>query len=222
MTHTSDEPRRRRPVVVLTLLAGGTLLGISLATEPGERRFYPLLLALAAVWIVGALASGPVPFRGDGGREYGSRASTGRVRLREYGGPIAIGLVVGAAFLVGGLLIHEIDPLRDYATDVLDHARRGNTALVWLLALANGVGEEMFFRGALYAAAGRHRPLLLSTVIYVAVTAGTGNPLLVLAAVLMGAIFAAERARTGGVLAPMLTHLTWSLVVLGALPSIID
>jgi membrane protease YdiL (CAAX protease family) len=199
-------------VVAVTLLVGGTLLGISLATEPGERRFYPLLLALAAVWIVGALASGPVPFR----------AGIGRVRWGECGRPIAIGLAVGAAFLVGGLVIHEIDPLRDYATDVFDHARRGNTALVWLLALANGVGEEMFFRGALYAAAARHRPLLVSTVVYVAVTAGTGNPLLVLAAVLMGAIFAAQRAVTGGVLAPMLTHLTWSLVVLAALPSIID
>jgi len=199
-------------VVVLTLIAGGALLGISLATEPGDRRFYPLLLALAGVWIVGALASGPVPFR----------AGVGRARIGEYGQPIAVGLVVGAAFLIGGLVIHEIDPLRDYATDVFDHASRGNTALIWLLALANGVGEEMFFRGALFAAAGRHRPLIVSTVVYVAVTAGTGNPLLVLAAVVMGAIFAVERARSGGVLAPMLTHLTWSLVVLSTLPSIID
>jgi membrane protease YdiL (CAAX protease family) len=199
-------------VVVLTLAVGGTLLGLSLATEPGDGRFYPLLLALAAVWVVGALASGPVPLR----------ARTGRLPGSEVAAPVAVGLVVGTFFLVGGLLIHEIGPLRNYAADVFDHARRGNTALVWLLALANGVGEEMFFRGALYAAAGPRRPLLLSTVIYVAVTAGTGNPLLVLAAVLMGAVFAAQRALTGGVLAPMLTHLTWSLIVLSALPSIID
>lgn len=211
MTTAPVEPRRRRPVVLLTLVAGGTLLGLSLATAPGDERFYPLLLALAAVWIVGGFASGPVPVAPVGGAR----------RRGAWTAPVAVGVGVGAVFLLGGLLVREIGPLHDYAADVFDHARQGNTALVLLLTLANGIGEEIFFRGALYAAAGPHRPLIVSTVVYVAATAATGNPLLVLAAVVMGTLFAAQRQLTGGVLSPMLTHVTWSLVVLGALPSIV-
>jgi membrane protease YdiL (CAAX protease family) len=198
-------------VVASTLLAGGGLLGISLATAPGDDRFYPLLLALAVVWSVGGWASGPVPIAPLGGPR----------RRSAWTVPIAVGLLVAAVFLLGGLVIREVGPLHDYAVDVFDHARRGNTALVLLLTLANGVGEEIFFRGALYSAVGPHRPVLVSTVIYVAATATTGNPLLIGAAVLMGAIFAAQRQLTGSILAPILTHLTWSLVVLAALPSII-
>ena len=38
------------------------------------------------------------------------------------------------------------------------------------------------------------------------------------AAVVMGALFSLERLSTRGVLAPMLTHLTWSTLMVLALP----
>jgi membrane protease YdiL (CAAX protease family) len=79
----------------------------------------------------------------------------------------------------------------------------------------------VFFRGALFAAIGRERPVLISTVVYALATIATGNPMLVFAAVLMGAVFALQRRATGGILASMLTHLTWSTVLLFALPPLL-
>ena len=44
------------------------------------------------------------------------------------------------------------------------------------------------------------------------------NPMLAFAAIILGTVCALERRATGGVLAPILTHFVWTLVVLLALP----
>ncbi len=46
----------------------------------------------------------------------------------------------------------------------------------------------------------------------------TLNLALVVAAVVMGAAFTAEREATRGVLAPIITHVTWSTLILFLLP----
>jgi membrane protease YdiL (CAAX protease family) len=196
---------RRRVVVTLTLAVGATLLGVSLATRPGDPLFYPLLLAVAATWLIGGRLSGPLHL---------GRTGTGR---RPLLGPVAVGLAAGVAFVIGGLLLRLVPDLRDLVVDVLDHARRGNPALVGLLALVNGLAEEVFFRGAVYAAFER-RAVLGTTAVYVLATAATGNPMLVVAGVVMGTLFAWQRRLSGGVLAPAITHLTWTLVVILGLP----
>ncbi len=63
--------------------------------------------------------------------------------------------------------------------------------------------------------------MLISTIIYAIVTVATGNPMLVFAAVVMGFLFGLQRRASGGILASMLTHVTWSTVMLLALPPII-
>ena len=211
MTLAARQPRRRRPVVAATLVVGCALLGVSLATAPGDSAFYPLLLAVAVTWTAGAFASGPVPVRPPRDDDFASW-------LR----PVVLGVLAAGVFVLGALAVREIDPLRDYAPDVLDHAQSGNGLLVLALTLANGVAEEFFFRGALWAAVGPRHPLLATTVIYAAVTAATANPLLVFAGVLMGGLFALQRQWSGGVRDPLLTHVTWSLLVLSILPVIID
>ena len=60
--------------------------------------------------------------------------------------------------------------------------------------------------------------MLISTVVYVAATLASGNLMLGFAAIFLGTVCALERRATGGVLAPILTHFVWSLVVLLALP----
>ena len=54
--------------------------------------------------------------------------------------------------------------------------------------------------------------------VYVAATLASGNPMIAFAAIILGTVCALERRATGGVLAPILTHLVWTLVVLLALP----
>ncbi|MGI8522679.1 MAG: CPBP family glutamic-type intramembrane protease, partial [Nocardioides sp.] len=102
---------------------------------------------------------------------------------------------------------------------VLAHADQGIGVLVLLVTVLNGVAEELFFRGAVYAAIPRH-PALWSTVLYVVATAATGNPMLAFAALAVGTVTALQRRASGGVLAPILTHCTWSVVMLYALPAI--
>jgi len=78
----------------------------------------------------------------------------------------------------------------------------------------------MFFRGALYSALGRFRPVLVSTLVYVVAVSAAGNPMLGFAGLVLGYVCAYERRMTGGVLAPMLTHFFWGLVMVLALPPI--
>lgn len=204
--------RRRRIVVGVALVIGATLLGFSLATSPGDPAFYPLTIAVAVVWLAGGLASGPlhlgyIPFRG--------------TLRRPILTPIALGLIASAVFVAGAFIINYIEPLRNFVAGVLEHANQGNLALIAFVTLLNGAAEEVFFRGALFAAIGRKYPIPLSVIIYAVVTIATGNPMLVFAAVLMGTLFALQRRASGGILASMLTHLSWSTVMLFALPSII-
>jgi len=201
--------RRRRLVVAVVLVLGTVLLGVSLSVQPGDPAFYWLTVALAAVWLVGGVASGPL--------HLGRIAARGRLR-RPVFTPIAIGLVFVAIFVLGALAVREIGPLADYTQRVLALARRGSLPLLVVITVLNGITEEVFFRGALYAAIGDRQPVLVSTVIYAVATVATGNPMLVFAALSLGAVLGLQRRASGGLLAPMLTHLTWSVSMLLVLP----
>ena len=91
-------------------------------------------------------------------------------------------------------------------------------AVVVAIAVVNAVAEERFFRGALpVALAGDHRAVV-ATAVYVLVTVATLNVALVVAAAAMGTVFMLERLATRGILAPTLTHVTWSTLMLLAIP----
>jgi membrane protease YdiL (CAAX protease family) len=204
--------RRRRIVAAVTLVAGSALLRLSLAVPPGDDTFYPLTIGVAAIWAVGGLLSGPlhlgyIPWRG------GLR--------RPVVTPIATGVVAAGVFLAGALLVREIPPLRDYVETVLAHARRGAIVPITVVTVVNGAAEEIFFRGALFAAIGRRHPVVISTLVYAVAMTATGNPMLVFAALTLGFVLGLQRRASGGVLAPILTHVTWSIIMLYALPALI-
>ena len=200
---------RRRIVVGITLVIGAAVLGLSLRRAPGESIFYWLTLALAAVWIVGASVSGPLHLGGINWR--------GRNQRPVITGT-ATGLLVGGAFVLGGLVAREIPAVSALITRVLMFAHHGPFWLVVVITVVNGAAEEVFFRGALYTALGRHHPALISTILYTCATMASGNPMLGFAAVILGTVCALERRATGGVLAPVLTHFVWSLIMVLALP----
>lgn len=188
---------------------GAAGLGVSLDSEPGSRRFYVLTSGVAANWVAAGLAAGPVPWRG---RE--------RDPVRRVVVPVAMGVGAFAVFCGCALVAQRIPILRRAVSGVLRYAHRGHAPLVLATVLANGAAEEIFFRGAVFdATAGR--PIAGSTAVYALVTAGTGNPALVLASVLMGALFGWQRRTTGGIEAPVLTHLTWSTLMVSVLPGIV-
>lgn len=204
--------RRRRIVVAVVLVIGGALLGYSLTRPPGDASFYWLTLALAGVWALGAFVSGPL--------HLGCVRFRGRNQRPVITGTL-IGLGLGAVFVVAGLVAREIPGVREYITRVLEFANYGPLILVTFITVINGVAEELFFRGALYTALGKWHPVLVSTVLYVCATSlTTGNPMLGIAAIILGTVCAFERRATGGVLAPMLTHFFWGLVLVLALPPI--
>jgi len=127
---------------------------------------------------------------------------------------------VGAAgfFYACALAVRRIPVLDDAISRVLVFAEEGNEPLVLLTTLANGLGEEMFFRGALYAALGQRYPVASSTAVYGLSVVTTRNPALVLAAGVMGTLFGFQRRASGGLQAPLLTHLTWSTLMVRFLP----
>ena len=128
------------------------------------------------------------------------------------------GVAAFGVFLAAYLVARHLPVVGAALDGVLATADAGSITVVLLVALVNGAGEELFFRGALHAAFEPHRPAIAATVVYVVVTAATGNVALVIAAVVMGALLSLERLSTRGVLAPMLTHLTWSTLMVLALP----
>jgi len=101
---------------------------------------------------------------------------------------------------------------------VLMFAHQGSFLLIVAITVINGIAEEIFFRGALYSALGRYHPVVISTVLYVCATMASGNPMLGFAAIFLGTVCALERRASGGVLAPMLTHFVWGLIMVLALP----
>jgi len=207
---SDDVFRRRRRVTGAVAVAGASLLGVSLSTPPGSPRFYGLTLGVAGTWVAGGLASGPLHL----GRMFGR----GDRLRRPVVTPIASGVGAFGAFYAAALVARRIPALERAIGSVLRYADQGSGPLVLTTTLANGLAEEVFFRGALYAAAGADRPVLASTAVYGLATTATRNPALVLASVPMGLLFAQQRRITGGIQAPMLTHVVWSALMLRYLP----
>jgi uncharacterized protein len=120
-------------------------------------------------------------------------------------------------FAAGALVVREVPWLDDQVRHVLDHADQGSVPLLVVITAVNGVAEELFFRGALYAATTRY-PVVVTTLAYTAATLATGNPVLAFAALVLGTLVGLERRATGGILAPVITHVVWSVSMLVLLP----
>jgi membrane protease YdiL (CAAX protease family) len=200
--------RRRRLVVLATIVLGALALGLSLRLQPGDTAFYPATFALAGVWVVGALVSGPL--------RLGRIQVRGRAR-RPLVTPFLVGLGLAGIFVLGALLVRGLPVLGEQVRAVLGFAVEGPLALLLAITVVNGVAEELFFRGAVYEVAPRH-PIAVATVANVAVVVASGNLMLGFAAAVLAVVAGLLRRATGGVLAPTITHVTWSTAMLLILP----
>ena len=115
-----------------------------------------------------------------------------------------LGAAAALAFFGAYFVAQHVPVLSGALDSVLARADAGSTVVVLAIALVNGVGEELFFRGALYAALPPRSAIFGTTIVYVCVTAVTFNVALVIAALVMGTIFGdaatgnSQRARTHG------------------------
>jgi membrane protease YdiL (CAAX protease family) len=203
--------RRRQWVTGAFVVIGAVVLGFSLSISPGNQWFYPATIGLALVWTIGAFASGPLHL----GRTLRGDEPGPRPLLM----PVVYGVLLAGLFVVGALVVREVPWLDAQVRHVLDHAQQGSVPLLVFITALNGVAEELFFRGALYAATTRY-PVVLTTVAYAAATLATGNLTLVFAAALLGLLCGLQRRATGGILAPVITHVVWSTTMLFALPAL--
>jgi membrane protease YdiL (CAAX protease family) len=191
-------------------LGAAALLRSSFAARAGSARFYLLTTSLAGVWTGGALGAGPIPWRGDGWRNHPGGAARALIVV-----PVITGVATFVVFYGAARAARRHPALRRAIASVLGYADAGPTPLVMLIAAGSGVAEELFFHGALWSGS---RPLRTTTLAYAASTAATGNPALVLAGLITSLVFGWQRDATGGVLAPAVTHVTWSVLMLHYLP----
>jgi CAAX protease family protein len=211
---TDHEFRRRQLVSAVVVVVGALVLAVALrGTASGSVEFYGATLLLALVWTVGAFASGPIHLGRVGVDE--------ELAARPILQPILIGLGLAAAFVGGAFVVRLVPPLADQVRNVLELAGEGPAGVPLLVVtVLNGIAEELFFRGGLYAAI-RRRQVPITAIAYAIATAATGNVMLAFAALVLGVVVGLERRASGGILAPVLTHLVWSVTMLYALPAIL-
>ena len=197
----------RRWIVGGTVVVGAALIAITLRVPRGSSLFYLSVCANAIVWTAASMLCGPIELVAD-------RATTRR--------DVALGVVIAAGsylvFVIGAVVGRHISVLAGPIDSILRKADAGSLWLVLVVALVNGVAEELFFRGALIDVLRTRHVVLVSVAVYVGVTAVAGNTALTLAAAVMGTVFAVERVVTRGLLAPITTHLVWSTLMILALP----
>ena len=191
-------------------LTGTGLLGASLSSKPASSQFYALSFSVAGTWLIGGLAVEPLRWDSLLGerRSFGSLVAV----------PVLTGVAAFGAFFGAAAVARHIPVMNEALVSVLNYAERGSDAWVLATTVANGVAEEAFFRGSLFTALASPNPVPTSTAVYMLTTCATRNPALVVAAGVMGTVFAAQRRASGGLLAPMLTHVTWSMLMVRFLP----
>ena len=218
----SDREFRRRQVVSVVVVARRCgrprLHPAASSSRPTATASTPPPPLLAGVWAVGAFTSGPLHLGRIGVPTQPDRTPRAPSCSRSCWGPRWCWSSWPASFLIRAVPFLD-DNLTPFIQTVLEYAREGNAWVLLLVTVLNGIAEELFFRGAMYAAIRKHQ-VAITTVAYTVATLATGNVMLGFAAIVLGLIVGLQRRATGGILAPIITHLTWSVSMLYLLPLI--
>lgn len=211
---TPEQLVQRRWVSAVTLAIASFLMAWTLRISPGDPAIYAATLALGTTWIVGALMSGKLHL-GSATTRRGEQDS--RAIIQSF----LVGLLLVGVFLVGAMIVAAIPTLRDPLLGMLAHARMGILPIMVGLLFLNAVAAELFYRGGLYAATGGPHAVLITTFVFALSTVSTGSPTLVVGAAVLGVVVGLQRRVTGGVLAPIITHVTWLAGMVFLLPAVL-
>ena len=152
--------------------------------------------------------------------------------VREWRRDIAIGVICGALMTGGTYALYAISErwipaLAESVHGLYSNAGTANAGTASLtLALAATtmaiVAEELLWRGPLLRLLERRTSRAIAIAIslgtYTLAQGGSGSGILMLAAFMCGAIWLTERLWTRSVVAPLLSHLMWTLIVVHLLP----
>ncbi|HSK33952.1 MAG TPA: CPBP family intramembrane glutamic endopeptidase, partial [Propionicimonas sp.] len=184
----------------------------TLRISPGDPALYAATLALGTTWVVGALLSGKLHL-GSGNTRSGNPDS------RAIMQSLLLGVLLVALFLAGAVVVAAVPALSDPLLGLLGYARMSVLPVLVGLLFLNAVAAELFFRGGLYAATGGQHAVLITTFVFALSTVATGIPILVVGAAVLGAVVGLQRRVTGGVLGPIITHVTWLTGMVLLLPA---
>jgi hypothetical protein len=138
-------------------------------------------------------------------------------------GLLAAGLLYGI-FFAGNGLSRQILPFAGAGISEVYHFKAGAAPLrvIGLLTVLIGPGEELFWRGFLQRRFQAHFGgligWLLAAAVYTVVHAGSGNPMLVLAAAVCGLFWGFLFLRTKSPLLVAVSHTAWDLAVFIVFP----
>jgi membrane protease YdiL (CAAX protease family) len=146
-----------------------------------------------------------------------------RTRLRPTRRLVAMGLLSGLAlyalFLAGALVVQQT-PLWPRVQSVVDLTRTTAPGMVGALVIvfATSPSEEVLWRGAVFARLTRRygagwRPVVLSAAAYALFVGLSGSPVLPLAALACGTVWARQRQVTGSLVPSLVSHTLWSLLM---------
>lgn len=144
---------------------------------------------------------------------------------------ISIGLlsavILYAVFFAGRYLLDVLKIIPEHQQNISNVYARPGDVPKWLIAMflffPVGFGEEIFWRGLLQRLMsnkyGNTKAFLLTTFFYTAVHFPTLNPVLILAAFLVGIFWGLMFIwRGNNIVAPMISHMIWDPVIFIILP----
>ena len=217
MTPPRSRPPSEKHSLVLPLLAAGLFIPLFMYRSTGPLDFWASF-SLTIVFLCGlALAVDPAyrPFlRSDLRTRPGLKIVLG----------IASAVLLYAVFYVGDIGLRHIWPSAGPQIGSVYGFKSGTSTfrLVALMALFIGPGEEIFWRGYLQRAwqarFSESAGWLLTAALYAAVHAGSGNPVLVLAAAVCGLYWGFLYKRSSSPLLVGVSHTLWDLLVFVAFP----
>ncbi|TSI14090.1 type II CAAX prenyl endopeptidase Rce1 family protein [Brevibacterium aurantiacum] len=197
-------------VGVATVIAAMCLLAAGFSA-PGSVQFFAASTATATVYFLAFFIVPMKPPVIESGH------------YRNLGIGILAGLALLGVFIAGALLIYQIPALAHPVQGLLENARGGALLPSLLVTAVNGVAEELHFRRTIPGTitGSPWKKIVISLAAYMAVSSMLGVPLLVFAALVVGALAHWLVHRGYGLLAPIVMHLAWSLGMSLLLPVIL-
>lgn len=134
----------------------------------------------------------------------------------------ALGLYI--VFMIGNIVSRYVFPFAGRGIDDIYAFKTGvsKTRILLLMTLIIGPGEELFWRGflqrRLQSGQGPLTGCLLATAVYTLIHAGSGNPVLVLAAGVCGLFWGFLYLRTGSIFINVVSHTAWDIAIFILLP----